>query len=80
MTDHPAPTPDAGPGEAAGGHCDNCGRADPPLVPVHRVYLELDRLGAVTGHRREPAEERWCEACRATYPHEPVEAPGDGTA
>lgn len=78
MPDIPVIVPGAGGGAAGEERCDSCGRPDPPLAAVHRVYLELDRLGTVVGHRREPIAERWCPACLATYPHELPGPAGDG--
>ena len=50
--------------------CENCGSSDDDLVAVHRVYLEFDD-GEVTGAFPVEEVERWCRACRATYPNEP---------
>ena len=57
--------------------CDNCARPDDALEPVRRVYLDLAPEGApgddpaVTRHVVAEVE-RWCAACRATYPHDPA--------
>jgi hypothetical protein len=52
--------------------CDSCGAADVDLAPVHRVYLEADEDGALTVAATMPGVERWCAACRGTYPSEPA--------
>lgn len=51
--------------------CDSCGRDDEPLTEVRRVYVTpeaWDREGRVD---LAPDTERWCEVCRAHYPHQP---------
>lgn len=55
--------------------CDSCGRDDEPLTEVRRVYVTpeaWDREGKV---EPAPTLERWCEVCRAHYPHQD---PGGG--
>ena len=52
--------------------CDNCGAPSDDLRPVHRVYLEADGSGTLTKSSAMPEVERWCAACRGTYPSEPV--------
>lgn len=61
-------------GAPAASACDNCAAADSALEPVRRVYLDLDPGDADTPLARHvmPEIERWCAACRASYPHQPV--------
>lgn len=59
--------------------CDSCGSPEAELLSVHRVYLETDDHGRVTGARTMDEVERWCVPCRTMYPHEPV-AEGDDPA
>ena len=57
--------------------CENCARYESDaanLVPVHRVYLELDEWGEEEPKATVVEEvERWCPSCRSIYPHELVE-------
>ena len=47
----------------------------PDLVPVRRVYLEIDEWGEEEPKATVVDEvERWCRSCRSIYPHDPVEA------
>ncbi|HUY64815.1 MAG TPA: hypothetical protein VMV14_09920 [Acidimicrobiales bacterium] len=55
----------------AGGTCQSCGAPSEELVSVHRVYLETDGRGTVTGSTTVADAEWWCLACRILYPHEP---------
>jgi len=57
------------PTEAA---CDNCGAPAHDLTPVHRVYLAAGGDGALGAAEAQPEVERWCAACRGTYPSEPA--------
>jgi hypothetical protein len=54
--------------------CQSCGSSerDEDLVPVHRVYLEVDEAGRVTGEKVLAEVERWCVSCRSLYPHRPL--------
>jgi hypothetical protein len=54
--------------------CDNCAAPDDATSPVRRVYLDLAPGDTSTEATRHvvPEVERWCAACRATYPHEPA--------
>ncbi len=54
-----------------GAACENCGSPDADLATVRRVYLEFDD-GQVTGSTTVEETERWCLACRTTYPNEPT--------
>jgi len=58
--------------------CENCARTEPnetDLVPVHRVYLEIDEWGEQEPKATIVEEiERWCPSCRSIYPHELVAA------
>ena len=55
------------------GTCDSCGRPDEDLAPVHRVYLETDDRGRLSGSRTLEETERWCLSCRAQYPNQPAD-------
>jgi hypothetical protein len=50
--------------------CESCGHPDDDLVPVERLYLDPATGGASPG-----GGERWCLACRATYPHRAITSP-----
>jgi hypothetical protein len=54
--------------------CENCARTESNaanLLPVHRVYLELDEWGEEEPKATVMDEvERWCVSCRSIYPHE----------
>lgn len=63
-----------GPPPAGAQACDSCGSPEADLAAVHRVYLETDDHGRVTGARTMDDVERWCVPCRTMYPHEPAEA------
>jgi RNA polymerase subunit RPABC4/transcription elongation factor Spt4 len=56
--------------------CENCARSEATeadLVPVHRVYLELDEWDEAEPKATVVEEiERWCRSCRSIYPHEVV--------
>lgn len=60
--------------------CDSCGAGgeEGDLQPVHRVYLELDRTGQVTGEKVLAEVERWCPSCRSLYPNRPWTDDGRG--
>jgi 5-methylcytosine-specific restriction endonuclease McrA len=60
-------------GGGTSGVCQSCGRPDEELVEVHRVYLETDDRGRMTGSRTLDEVEIWCLSCRAQYPNQPVE-------
>ncbi|MHB8681776.1 MAG: hypothetical protein ACYDA2_06750 [Acidimicrobiales bacterium] len=60
--------------------CDNCGAPDAELEPVHRVYLETDSQGRVTGSSAQPEVERWCLSCRTLYPNDPSATSAPGSA
>ena len=55
--------------------CESCGAGEEEdaLLPVHRIYLELDEGGRVTGEKVLEDVERWCRSCRSLYPHRPVD-------
>lgn len=61
-------------GAPAASACDNCGAVGGALEPVRRVYLDLDPGDADIFLARlvMPEIERWCPACRASYPHQPA--------
>ncbi len=56
--------------------CQNCARleaSEADLVPVRRVYLEIDEWGEQEPKATVVDEvERWCASCRSIYPHEDV--------
>ena len=56
--------------------CENCARSEADeanLVPVHRVYLQIDEWGEEEPKATVVDEvERWCRSCRSIYPHEVV--------
>lgn len=43
---------------------------------MHRVYLETDGEGRVTGEVVLPDVERWCVPCRTLYPNRPAQGSG----
>jgi hypothetical protein len=47
--------------------CESCGAADEDLTAVERLYLDPDDPQG--GEPTVGGVERWCVACRATYPH-----------
>lgn len=49
--------------------CDSCGRDDEEVEAVRRVYVTPDAAGGPPGFLEADHDERWCAACRATYPH-----------
>ena len=55
------------------GDCESCGEVGcDDLVVLHRLYITpeaWDQEGSIT---QVEEVERWCAACRATYPHVPV--------
>lgn len=52
------------------GTCESCGVEDDHLSAVHRKYLATtDGIP----ERVLDEVERWCVACRTSYPHEPAE-------
>lgn len=55
------------------GSCDSCGTDDcDDLLALHRLYITpeaWDTEGSVT---KVDEVERWCAACRSSYPHVPV--------
>lgn len=55
-----------------GEQCESCGRWEPDLTAVHRVYLDTgsDVDGAATVLDEV---EWWCGGCCATYPHVPAD-------
>jgi hypothetical protein len=59
--------------------CESCGIPDDRLEPVRRVYLDVDDLGRVFEVSTVAEIERWCPACRATYPHKPATGAAPGT-
>jgi hypothetical protein len=48
--------------------CESCGAPDGELETVERLYLDPDDPQG--GEPRPGGVERWCVACRATYPHQ----------
>ncbi|MEZ5373152.1 MAG: hypothetical protein R2704_10500 [Microthrixaceae bacterium] len=59
---------------ADGSTCQNCGSADVGTDPVHRVYLSPEAPEDVDAAIIADEIERWCAACLANYPHQPVTA------
>ena len=59
--------------------CENCARDETSptgLVPVRRVYLEIDEWGEQEPKATVVEEiEHWCVSCRSIYPHEDVTEP-----
>jgi hypothetical protein len=52
--------------------CESCGRAGEAVVLVHRVYLTPGDWDTEERVQVVADPERWCDVCRAHYPHQPV--------
>jgi hypothetical protein len=50
--------------------CDSCGREEPELSPVHRVYVVPEAWDTPGSEKTLAEVEHWCFACRTHYPHE----------
>lgn len=54
------------------GACDSCGSTEEQLQDVHRVYVTPADWDTEGREDVQPDTERWCYACLASYPHQPV--------
>lgn len=64
-------------GTMAAGRCDSCGREEPELTAVHRVYVTPEAWDTPERVDVLPGVERWCFACTTHYPHRAVEGEPD---
>jgi hypothetical protein len=55
------------------GRCDSCGRDEPDLAAVHRVYVTPEAWDAPEKVEVLDSVERWCFACLTHYPHQAVD-------
>ena len=52
--------------------CDSCGRDEPDLVAVHRVYVVPESWDTPGSEKTLAEVEQWCFSCRTHYPHQEV--------
>lgn len=52
--------------------CDSCGSVETVVWAVRRVYVTPADWDTEGREVVDPQVERWCFACLASYPHEPV--------
>ncbi len=52
--------------------CQSCGSTEVVLWAVRRVYVTVADWDTAENEQLDPEVERWCFACLASYPHEPV--------
>jgi hypothetical protein len=52
--------------------CDSCGSTETTVWAVHRLYVTPADWDTEGREQVDPEVERWCFACLASYPHEPV--------
>lgn len=54
------------------GTCESCGSSEEELHEVRRVYVTPADWDAEGREDVQPDTERWCYACVASFPHQPV--------
>lgn len=53
--------------------CQSCGSVETVLWAVRRIYVTPADWDTEGAEHTDPDVERWCFACLASYPHEPVD-------